>query len=80
VDLYIHSPIQLHGVVLNSLSSGTTLAFTVVHHDLCYEKYFGISVVEIVEFKWLLICIYTFPHSDVHFFFNNLETLVDRVH
>jgi hypothetical protein len=24
-DLYIHSPIRLHGVVLNSLSTGTTL-------------------------------------------------------
>jgi hypothetical protein len=28
VDLYIHSPIRLHGVVLNSLSTGTTLPFT----------------------------------------------------
>jgi hypothetical protein len=27
VDLYIHSPICLHGVVLNSLSAGTTLPF-----------------------------------------------------
>jgi hypothetical protein len=25
VDLYIHSPIRLHGVVLNWLSTGTTL-------------------------------------------------------
>jgi hypothetical protein len=25
VDLYIHSPIRLHGVVLNYLSTGTTL-------------------------------------------------------
>jgi hypothetical protein len=25
VDLYIHSPIHLHGVVLNYLSTGTTL-------------------------------------------------------
>jgi hypothetical protein len=25
VDLYIHSPIRLHGVVLNSLSTGATL-------------------------------------------------------
>jgi uncharacterized membrane protein len=25
VDLYIHSPVLLHGVVLNSLSTGTTL-------------------------------------------------------
>jgi hypothetical protein len=27
VDLYIRSPIRLHGVVLNSLSTGTTLTF-----------------------------------------------------
>jgi hypothetical protein len=25
MDLYIHSPIRLHGVVLNYLSTGTTL-------------------------------------------------------
>jgi hypothetical protein len=28
VDLYIHSPIRLHGVVLNYLSRGTILPFT----------------------------------------------------
>jgi hypothetical protein len=28
VDLYIHSPIRLHGVVLNYLSTGATLPFT----------------------------------------------------
>jgi hypothetical protein len=27
VDLYIHSPIFLHGVVLNYLSTGTTLPY-----------------------------------------------------
>jgi hypothetical protein len=27
VDLYIHSPIRLHGIVLNWLSAGTTLPF-----------------------------------------------------
>jgi hypothetical protein len=27
VDLYIHSPIRLHGVVLNFLSTGTNLTF-----------------------------------------------------
>jgi hypothetical protein len=25
VDVYIHSPIRLHGIVLNSLNTGTTL-------------------------------------------------------
>jgi hypothetical protein len=28
VDLYMHSPIRLHGVVLNKLSPGTTLPVT----------------------------------------------------
>jgi hypothetical protein len=28
VNLYINSPIRLHGVVLNWLSTGTTLPFT----------------------------------------------------
>jgi hypothetical protein len=28
VDLYIHSPTRLHGVVLNELSTGTILPFT----------------------------------------------------
>jgi hypothetical protein len=27
VDVYIHSPIRLHGVVLNYLSTGTTLPY-----------------------------------------------------
>jgi hypothetical protein len=30
VDLYIHSPIRLHGVVLNYLSIGTALRFTLI--------------------------------------------------
>jgi hypothetical protein len=30
VDLHIHSPIRLHGVVLNKLSRGTTLTFLVM--------------------------------------------------
>jgi hypothetical protein len=48
-------------------------------NDLCCEKYFEISVVEIVEFTWLLICIYRSPpHSDVHIFLDQLETLVDK--
>jgi hypothetical protein len=29
VDPYIHSPIRLHGVVLNSLSKGTALLYNV---------------------------------------------------
>jgi hypothetical protein len=30
VDLYIHSPIRLHGVVLNYLSTGTTLPYIII--------------------------------------------------
>jgi hypothetical protein len=29
VDLYIHSPIRLHGVELNKLSTGTTLPYII---------------------------------------------------
>jgi hypothetical protein len=29
VDLYIHSPIRLHGVVLNYLSTGTTSPYVI---------------------------------------------------
>jgi hypothetical protein len=28
VELYLHSPVRLHGIVLNQLSKGTTLNFT----------------------------------------------------
>jgi hypothetical protein len=31
VDLYIHSTIRLHGVVLNQLSTGTTLTLIIYH-------------------------------------------------
>jgi hypothetical protein len=30
VDLYIHSTIRLHGVVLNSLTTGTTIPFNLI--------------------------------------------------
>jgi hypothetical protein len=35
VDLYIHSPIRLHAVVLNYLSTGTALPFILSSH-LCH--------------------------------------------
>jgi hypothetical protein len=31
MDLYIHSPIRLHGVVFNQLSTGTTLPFMLLY-------------------------------------------------
>jgi hypothetical protein len=38
VDLYIHSPIRLHGVVLNFLSTGTTLLFILPLHQQVVEN------------------------------------------
>jgi hypothetical protein len=49
-------------------------------NDLCCEKNFELSAVEIVDFKWLLICIYRSSHSDVCIFLDKLETLVDRIY
>jgi hypothetical protein len=48
MDLYIHSPIRLHGVVLNSLSRATTFTFYTlcifgVEHTGCFISE-GISV------------------------------------
>jgi hypothetical protein len=50
VDLYIHSPIRLHGIVLHELGTGTTLPYLTVdlfpsynvdclpHMDRVYEN------------------------------------------
>jgi hypothetical protein len=38
VDLYIHSPIRLHGVVLNSLSTGTTLLYRCTFNRMPVDK------------------------------------------
>jgi hypothetical protein len=37
------------------------------------------SVVEFVDLKWLLICIYRSPHSDVYNFLDKLEALIAKV-
>jgi hypothetical protein len=42
MDLYIHSPIRLHGVVLNYLSTGTTLPF--------YTRYDVSMIIEWMNF------------------------------
>jgi hypothetical protein len=44
------------------------------------KKNSELSAGEIVDFKWLLICIYRSHHSDVHIFLDKLETLVDRIY
>jgi hypothetical protein len=38
VELYLYSPIRLHGVVLNSLSTGTTLSFTFTIYTLSLSR------------------------------------------
>jgi hypothetical protein len=43
------------------------------------KKNFEISVVETVELKLLLVCVYRSPHSDILIFLDKLETLVDRI-
>jgi hypothetical protein len=50
-------------------------------NDLSCEKHFELAAVEIVEFKWILVCtIYRSTHIDVCIFLDKLETLVDRIH
>ena len=47
--------------------------------DLCSEKEFEISAVELVEFKCLVICISRSPHSVVYRFLGKLEALIRKV-
>ncbi|PNF29254.1 hypothetical protein B7P43_G10478, partial [Cryptotermes secundus] len=49
-------------------------------NDLSCEKIFELAVVEIVDFKWLLVCIYRSPQNNAGLFLEKLETLVDRIH
>jgi hypothetical protein len=49
-------------------------------NDLSCEKIFELAVVEIVDFNWVLVCIYRSPHSDVGIFLEKLEIVVDRIH
>jgi hypothetical protein len=37
-----------------------------------------ISGAEIVKLKWVLVCIYGSPHSDVNIFLKKLELLIDE--
>jgi hypothetical protein len=44
VDLYIRSPIRLHGVVLNSLITGKTLPFTLYSRSVvCASIFFNLN-------------------------------------
>jgi hypothetical protein len=50
VDLYIHSPIRLHGVVLNSLGTGTNLPFT-FYEGKVKDKVFLVQAVEALRLR-----------------------------
>jgi exonuclease III len=43
--------------------------------DLYSEKEFEMSAVELVDFKFVVICVYKSAHTDVYGFLNKLETL-----
>lgn len=47
--------------------------------DLCSEKEFEMSAVELVDFKCILMCIYRFPHSYIYRFLDKLETQIGKV-
>ena len=47
--------------------------------DLCSEKEFEISAVELVDFKCLVICISRSPHSIVYRVLGKSETLLGKV-
>jgi hypothetical protein len=49
-------------------------------NELKSEKNVKISGVEIVKLKWVLVCIFRSPHSDVNIFLKKLELFIDRIH
>jgi hypothetical protein len=51
VDLYIHSPIRLHGVVLNELSTGDNLVYLLIL--IIYSRFLLLTPSKL----HLLICI-----------------------
>jgi hypothetical protein len=42
MDLYTRCPIRLHGVVLNQLSTGTTLPYTIKYRS-CVDEHLNFS-------------------------------------
>jgi hypothetical protein len=51
VELYLHSPIHLHGVVLNQLSTGTTLALPLPFIVLTDESYLKSLINESITYN-----------------------------
>lgn len=44
------------------------------------EKDFLVPVIEIVDFKYITVCIYRIPHSDFWIFLKNLEIVIQIAH
>jgi hypothetical protein len=47
--------------------------------ELCKEKVFEISIVELVDYKVVLVCIYRSPGGDFQIFLKNLEIVIQKV-
>jgi hypothetical protein len=47
MDLYIHSPIRLHGVVLNYISTGTTLPSSLYYTAVDVDRFMHYNVYNI---------------------------------
>jgi hypothetical protein len=47
--------------------------------DLCAEKDFKLSVVELIDLNCLLICIYRSPNTDIQNFIDKLEIVLEEV-
>jgi exonuclease III len=46
---------------------------------LCKEKDFEMSILELVDLKIVLVCIYRSPDGDFQLFQQNLETVIQKV-
>jgi hypothetical protein len=47
--------------------------------ELCKEKDFEISIVELFDYNIVLVCIYRAPDGDLHLFLKNLEIVIQKV-
>lgn len=43
------------------------------------DNVFEMSVIQVIDSKLIVICIYRSPHSDFYLFFNKLEVVIDKV-
>jgi hypothetical protein len=47
--------------------------------SLCSENVFEMTVVQIIDCKVIVVCIYQSPHSDFYSFLNKLEVTINKV-